>query len=289
MKKNVLFITILLVIFAALSFMGYRYFTEKPLEEITDSPSMDVRSSALENDFIEVPVLTFITEAESNIKQRYTTDISYPSIALVGHGNLAREANVVIKTFVTDLVREFQENVLSESFDQEEDLTTKTASDFTMRSNATLLSPTIVSLRFDTAEYIAGSAHPNQRVHILNYDLETHRIISTEDLFASTSMALPFLSEYARGALRKKMSDMSDEEFSNMTLAGTAPTRENFLAVGITKDGLSIVFNPYQVAEYARGAQEIHVPLSLVSTQLNPRIIRAIEMSVVNFKEATPE
>ena len=198
MKKDVAIFSALLGAILLLGYGVYAYLYRNDERSPTYEKSVQEEStSQLENDFIEVPVLTFINERNTEASQKYTTDISYPSIALVGHSSLAKEANTVIKTFALDMLREFQKNIEEDTVDLS-NAGADSGSDFTMRSNPTLLSPTIVSLRFDSVEYFAGAAHPNHQTRVLNYDIETHRIISTLDLFASSSSALPFLSTKTR-------------------------------------------------------------------------------------------
>lgn len=287
MKRDIFLLCITLICLFGIGIAGYKYLTTTPTysEEKTQATN-PTTSSQLENNFIEIPAITFINEADANREQKYTYNVSYPAIALVGHANIAKETNTIIKTFAMDMLREFQQNASEGGVPSSSPSET---SDFTMRSGALLLSPTIVSLRFDASEYIAGSAHPNQHVSILNYDMETHHVLSTEDLFASSSDGLPFLSSYTRKALKEKFIDVSDEEFASMVLPGTAPTHENFLSVGITKDKLVVIFNPYQVAPYARGSQEVYIPLDMVSSILSPRVSGAITLAQTNFSEAVPE
>lgn len=240
---------------------------------------------------VEVPVVTdgddVLTEQETHL----TMNIKYPKVALVQHPVFAKEANDVIAAFVADMKSDFRKNV-SEIVpgDTSKDFT----SDLTMRFTPLLLSPTIISIRFDASEYIAGAAHPNNHVRILNYDFAKHLLLSPTDLFASSTQALPFLSTYTRNALRTLFTDMSEEELNLQMLPGTEPTHENFQEIGITKAGLTVLFNPYQVAAYARGVPEVRIPLTDMSPPfqaqelISPDITEAIRMAKDNIVEAEP-
>jgi hypothetical protein len=78
-------------------------------------------------------------------------------------------------------------------------------------------------------------------------------------------------------------------------LPGTAPTHENFQEIGITKAGLTVLFNPYQVAPYARGVPEVKIPLADMSPPLQTEelmsldVKEAIRMATDNIVEAEPE
>jgi hypothetical protein len=234
----------------------------------------------------EVPVLSDTKIAESDPAKRYGIELHYPTLSLAQRPDLAKDANAVIATFASDTVSAFKKDV-DELYSPlvPKDMT----SDLNVRWSALMLSPTIVSIRFDESEYIAGSAHPNSQTRILNYDLERHLLLQTKDLFASSSQALPFLSSYTREKLRSILSDQPKELFDQQALPGTEPTMENFSVVGITKSGMLVVFTPYQVAPYARGTIQIPIPLSDLGGIISERARSAIDMASTNIVEASPE
>ncbi len=236
--------------------------------------------------FIEVPIAIDGERKESSAKERYAYNVHFPVVALMSHTDLANEANAVISTFVDDIILDFKTNII-------EMYSPLVPSDFSsglsMRWSADLLSPTIISVRFDYSEYISGSAHPNSRTKILNYDFEKHLILHTEDLFASSTEALPFLSRFTRDELTKQSPNISKDELETMLIPGTEPTSENFANVAIDADGLIVIFNPIQVAPYARGSQDVHVPLSTHGLHLSPAIKDAMHLGKTNIVEATPE
>ena len=248
--------------------------------------SGNAQTSAIGQYFIEVPVVTLIEITDSVPALRYTYTISYPEIALLGHPDHAKQANAVIKTFVLDILDAFKRNLEPEGDGPD---TAHVASDLTVQTTASLLSPTILSFRFDYAEYIAGSAHPNQQTRILNYDIEEQKILGTEELFLSPEAALGLLSHYSETALRKKFSDLSEREFQETVLPGVIPMRENFRSVALKKDGLIVIFDPYQVAPYARGTKVLFIPLEDIADMLAPRVREAMTLAETNIREATPE
>jgi hypothetical protein len=52
--------------------------------------------------------------------------------------------------------------------------------------------------------------------------------------------------------------------------AGAGPRADNYRAWNITKKGLWITFDPYQVAAYAAGPQYILVPYSVLKDLIKP-------------------
>ena len=248
-------------------------------------------SSRTDEALFEVPSLINTKRQVSQPRERYTIDITYPTVGLANHPELAQEANAVISGFIGDLERNFitQTKELASPLVPEE-----LTSDLTVRWNALLISPTIISIRFDSSQYVAGMAHPDSRTRILNYDLPRHRLLAPLDLFASSTAALPFLSEYTRGALRTRLSDEPEEIYQSQVIPGTTPTHEHFQEIGITKEGLLIIFNPYEVAPYARGTIELPLPIEVLTDATNtpgldPDIFSAMTLAEENFREATPQ
>ncbi|OGZ06125.1 MAG: hypothetical protein A2845_01775 [Candidatus Lloydbacteria bacterium RIFCSPHIGHO2_01_FULL_49_22] len=236
--------------------------------------------------FIEVPLASDTEQKESNSKERYAYNVHFPKIALMDHPELANEVNAVLFTFADQVIRDFRTHIV-EMYSPE--VPSSFSSDLTMRWSPQLLSPTIISIRFDRSEYIAGSAHPNSQSTIINYDIEERTKLATSDLFASSTEAFPFLSSFTRDELTRRFVDVPTSEYADMLLPGTAPTNENFANVAIVSDGLIVIFNPYQVAPYARGSQEVHIPLSSLGDRLKPRMEEAMRLANMNFIEATPE
>jgi hypothetical protein len=52
--------------------------------------------------------------------------------------------------------------------------------------------------------------------------------------------------------------------------AGAGPRADNYRAWNITRKGLWITFDPYQVAAYAAGPQNILVPYSVLKDIIKP-------------------
>lgn len=237
-------------------------------------------------ELVEVPVLSDATIKSTDPVLHYSVDVRYPKLALVGHPDLAKDANAVIQAFVQDAIEDFKTNINEANTSS---LPKDIESDYTMRYTALLLSPTIISFRFDYSEYTAGAAHPNNQARVLNYDLKRHLLLSTADLFASTTAALPFLSTYTRVVLKDIMAGEAKEIFDQQTMTGTSPKYENFQEVALTKKGLLVIFNPYQVAPYARGTILVPIPVSDTRGILADASDEAIRLASSNIVEATPE
>ena len=287
MKSNFVVVGVVLLVVLGAGYGAYFLLNKNEVEILAQNDAgTPATSSQLEDAYIEVPVATTKSENGGDPNAGLTYRLTYPEIALLGHKKEASEASAVIKTFAMDILSSFQKDVAEIGGERTKESET---SDLTLLASPTLLSPTIISLRFDVSEYIAGSAHPSSYTRVFNYDIEERRLLGIEDLFASTTDALLFLSEFSRSALRERFSDLTQAQWDETVLDGTQPTQENFSSIALRSDGLLLIFNPYQVAPYARGAQEVFVPQIAIDHLLAPRIKGALRLSATNYVSASSE
>jgi hypothetical protein len=115
-----------------------------------------------------------------------------------------------------------------------------------------LLTPDLVCIRFTVDYYMAGAAHPNHYFRVINYDLETKKEIKLSDLFKNSNKAINVFAIATKKSLSKPDFPIFEE--------GMLPKKENFANWNLTPEGLRLSFDPYQVAPYAAGAQEVLVP-----------------------------
>ena len=85
----------------------------------------------------------------------------------------------------------------------------------------------------------------------------------TLDLFNPKSNYLSVISAYCIKDL-KDQSKKNDMLMEDQIKEGAAPRADNYSAWTITRKGLWITFDPYQVAAYAAGPQHILVPYSVL-------------------------
>jgi hypothetical protein len=130
-----------------------------------------------------------------------------------------------------------------------------------IRYEIRLATDDLISIEFTESSYADGAAHGNSATIVLNYDVKNSRKLALSDLFNSKSNHLSIISAYCIKSLKeqsKKNNDsMPDEE---LIKSGAGPQADNYRAWAITKKGLWITFDPYQVASYAAGPQTVLVP-----------------------------
>ena len=129
----------------------------------------------------------------------------------------------------------------------------------------------LISVEFTESTYEAGAAHPNSSTTVLNYDVKGGKKLSLGDLFNPKANYLKTISDYCIKELKdrskKDKDSMVDDE---MMKSGASARADNYKAWAITKKGLWITFDPYQVAAYAAGPQYVLVPYSALKDLIKP-------------------
>lgn len=127
-------------------------------------------------------------------------------------------------------------------------------------------SGTIVSVRLTFEGMQAGRAHPYHNNRVVNFDLQTGKIISLNDLFKKNSNFLKLFAAYASKTLNQKL-----KQDNWMVQQGTKADVKNFKNWNLQADSILITFDEYQVAPYVYGAQEVEVPYSELKRVLSAK------------------
>jgi len=121
-------------------------------------------------------------------------------------------------------------------------------------------SPRSLTVTYEIWTY-TGGIHGNSDIITLSYDVESGQRLLFEDLVVATDTALERLAAYCSKELRMTLGEDLDEA---MLKSGTAPELDNYSSFSLFPAGLSIHFQPYQVAPFAAGAQRVNVPLEVI-------------------------
>lgn len=123
--------------------------------------------------------------------------------------------------------------------------------------------PVFTSILFYVYHY-TGGAHGMQYFDTINYSFHDNRIFGLDDLFRPGFDYLKFLSDYCFEDLKIQM-QMDEQNFLpeiSWIKEGSAPIRENYSNILITKEAIIVKFLPYQVASYAAGEFTVSIPYS---------------------------
>ena len=140
-----------------------------------------------------------------------------------------------------------------------ETLTSTLDSDYEIR----LATDDLISIEFSESTYERGAAHPNSNTTVFNYDVRNGKKLALPDLFNAKSNYLKAISDYCIKDLKQQAKKEKDSMLTDdMIQSGASARADNFKSWTITKQGLWITFDPYQVAAYAAGPQQVLVPYS---------------------------
>ncbi len=193
---------------------------------------------------------------EQNKAKMFEISVEYPELSGVAPA-VASAFNSLSRTRAMEGVASFRKDMMALTA---EDLKWTKESGMSNTSevsyNVTYADNEVISVSFGNY-YFTGGAHPNSVSFALTFDLKTGRELTLGDLFKPESKYLQVLSSYCVKQLQKELSDMTDDDWIKN---GAGPNAENYKSWNLTKKGLIVNFDSYQVAAYAAGPQEVVVP-----------------------------
>ena len=128
----------------------------------------------------------------------------------------------------------------------------------------------LISLEFGEGSYERGAAHGSSLTVVLNYDVKNGKKLALGDLFNPKSNYLKTISDYCIKELKERAKKQDSMILADQLETGAGAHADNYRAWAITKKGLWITFDPYQVAAYAAGPQNVLVPYSVLRDIIKP-------------------
>lgn len=205
---------------------------------------------------------------ENNKEKLYTIEAEFPQIDGDSRfDGFNREARAMI----TKDVAAFKSSETSQDASETADLPAETL-------NSTLdagydfryATDDLISLEYGESSYSRGAAHGNSLTAVLNYDVKNGKKLALGDLFNPKSNYLKTISDYCIKELKERAKKEDSMIFADQLETGAGPHADNYRAWAITKKGLWITFDPYQVAAYAAGPQYVLVPYSVLKDIIKP-------------------
>jgi putative hemolysin len=190
-------------------------------------------------------------EKETESGKNYTIETMYPFVGAVENG----QVNIEISNFIENIKNSFKEAASGADAWQGENTLEIYYDPYEINSN-------FVSIRFEISEY-TGGAHSMTYSKSFNYDLKKNKAIELSDIFDSNKDYLNNISAKSIQYLLKlnNENNFSDEESIK---EGAGPKQENFEIFTFNKNTVVFYFNPYQVAPYVAGRQDVIFPFSSI-------------------------
>jgi hypothetical protein len=202
-----------------------------------------------------------LTETETIDEQTdlYSVKASYPQIKLTDE-EIAQTINEELENLVLSEINNFKEAALESG----ESPLPEVISSIEIGYKIDYLDENLLSLHFTVSTYMAGAAHPYSYSVVYNYDIANDWEIELADLFYEDSNYVEKISEIAQSDLEQKLAD------NFLFKEGVAPDEENFENFVLEADSVKILFDPYAVAPYAAGPQEVEIKYQEIKDLFDP-------------------
>jgi uncharacterized protein DUF3298/peptidoglycan-N-acetylmuramic acid deacetylase PdaC-like protein len=206
---------------------------------------------------------------EASKELRYSLDAEYPQI----DGDTRFDKfNRECRAMITKDVAAFK-SAEGEASDEDGELPSETqTSTLDISYQVRFATDDLVSIEFHEGQYSRGAAHGSSFTAVLNYDVKNGKKLALADLFNPKSNYLNVISAYCIKDLneqRKKQGEGSMLQ-EDQIQEGASARADNYEAWTITRRGLWITFDPYQVAAYAGGPQHVLIPYSALKGVIKP-------------------
>jgi hypothetical protein len=206
---------------------------------------------------------------ESNKKLNYEIKGSYPQLIGLLSPNLEK-FNQEVKNSFYKQVTEFKKN-MSAPAEEEGELPDETSnSTLDISYTIAIARDDLISIGFEVGTYYRGAAHPNSVSQTVNYDVKNAKLLKLSDLFKPGAKYLQAVSAYCINDLKKQSKANNNMLDDSSIDSGAGASPKNYQSWTITKKGLGINFDPYQVGPYAAGPQYVLVPYSELKDVINP-------------------
>ena len=124
----------------------------------------------------------------------------------------------------------------------------------------------IVSVHFVIYAY-TGGAHDIRFDKVYYYDLEMGKEVVLEDLLTLNSSFYVEIQKYALEQLLSEKTDVIYED-ENLILEGLQADKSHFKYFMFLKDGIQILFPPYQVGPWSSGEISVSIPYQSIAKYL---------------------
>jgi hypothetical protein len=212
---------------------------------------------------------------EKNKKLKYEVSAAYPQVTGVADPNYDK-FNQTVRNLISRKVGDFRKEMTPSAEDElapDENpvIDESLGSDINVNYEVALAKDDLIAIQFTVSSYSAGAAHPNSYTEVVNFDLKNGKLLKLADLFQPGAKYLQTLSIFCIQELKKQAKAQGDTFIDDDWInRGAGAELTNYDNWTITRKGLGITFDPYQVAAYAAGPQNVLVPYSALKEIIKP-------------------
>jgi len=206
---------------------------------------------------------------ESDDKLKSDIDALYPQLSGSTEARMTK-FNSLVKGLVFRKIGEFKKGLAAVAAEEElPPSDSDMRSDFSVSYSVALANDDLVSIGFAIGGYSRGAAHPNSYTEAINYDLKNGKPLKLADLFQPAAAYLKVISTYCIDDLKKQAKAQGASALTDSWIqTGAAPKPANYKSWTISKQGLAITFDAYQVGPYAAGPQHVTIPYAALKDSI---------------------
>ena len=187
-------------------------------------------------------------------KPTYTIELSYPR---TGQAAIDRE----IEGWAKGLAREFADGAKDQGPGQIGPWSAELSYEV-VRNDARMFSVLFTYYTF------SGGAHPNSNFEAFNFVMPDAMHVELAELF--TRAGIERISAISIAELSRDLGGPDGMTDTDWIKKGAGPNPRNFARFVLQPKELALYFDAYQVAAYAAGPQEVHIPLAKLNGTLRP-------------------
>ncbi len=213
--------------------------------------------------------------SETNKQKLFEITAEYPQLTS-DNSAVAAKVNETVKNAVMKDVNQFRSDMLAMTAEDLKFMKQLGVNNYLELDYAIeFANDNVISISFSESTF-SGGAHPNHNSFTINYDLKNNKEIKLAELFKPNSNYLKTISDYCIQSLKVKLEEMSDDD---QIKEGAGALVKNFKSWNITQKGILINFDPYQVAAYAAGPQEVLIPYGKLKSVLRDKFVDSVVSS----------
>ena len=246
-KRHIILPIVSVVVLATLIIIGFR--TSDTKETILPTTEEEATSAPWPSAEVE--------KVSTNEKtQNYNITASYPKTN-------SDSISTYFKSYVEDQITQFKEDTSWVN-----DVESASSQILTLDIDYKAVNgDTVQNYVFSTNSY-TGGAHGLQLRKTFSFD-KGGQLLNISNLFSNGLDGLNTLATLVQKELMKK--EWADAKW---IADGASPREENYASFIVTNTGVTVLFDPYQVAAYAYGPVDVDIPVTAFAKVANPEVFR---------------
>lgn len=189
-------------------------------------------------------------------------NLEYPEVK-VGNEHVQNKINALLKQGVYDF-KKYLEDVYNETASMYPEEIVKNAGAFAYEGSSNYefqVVGNVLSVKVMFTQY-TGGAHPMTYAKVYNFDLKTGNSLEIEDIFNENGKKV--YRELINNQVMSKISENPENYFVE-EFRGVNENTQYYL----TKEGINVIFQLYELAPYSAGMPEFKIPYELFKDKLN--------------------